>query len=228
MAARHALVLLSLILDGVTAFSRKIFCHPADEFAAREARRYIYLATGNLADLIVSQTNMTDQVTDWLRKSSHEEVVVLANAETALMKMASLKLPRLGESEHVVHQINLHGGTLTLLVGKDPISRMYAVYSLAESLGVRFSLHGDTLPDPTAAGGLPLAAHAHTSLPVLLPTSSSKGAPEQQQHVRVHTPMFAVRGIQPFHDFPEGPDWWDVEMYQHVVTQLAKMKMKYA
>ncbi|MCK7522261.1 MAG: hypothetical protein MZV64_33590 [Ignavibacteriales bacterium] len=36
-------------------------------------------------------------------------------------------------------------------------------------------------------------------------------------------PLFAVRGIQPFHDFPEGPDWWTLENYKAVLSQLPKL-----
>ena len=35
------------------------------------------------------------------------------------------------------------------------------------------------------------------------------------------------RGLQPFHDFPEGPDWWDQNQYRHVMSQLSKMKMNF-
>ena len=39
--------------------------------------------------------------------------------------------------------------------------------------------------------------------------------------------MFDFRGLQPFHDFPEGPDWWDTEHYKLIETQLSKMKMNF-
>ena len=39
--------------------------------------------------------------------------------------------------------------------------------------------------------------------------------------------MFEYRGLQPFHDFPEGPDWWDTAQWKHVITQISKMKMNF-
>ena len=40
-------------------------------------------------------------------------------------------------------------------------------------------------------------------------------------------PLFDLRGIQPFHDFPEGPDWWSTDDYRAYVAQLAKMRMNF-
>ena len=65
-----------------------------------------------------------------------------------------------------------------------------AAYTFAESLGVRFELSGETLPDPTAPSGLPLRGYANMPLP-----ETVLFAPQ---------PMFDYRGLQPFHDFPEG------------------------
>ena len=36
-----------------------------------------------------------------------------------------------------------------------------------------------------------------------------------------------LRGIQPFHDFPEGPDWWNIDGYKAVLAQLPKMRMNF-
>ena len=40
-------------------------------------------------------------------------------------------------------------------------------------------------------------------------------------------PLFELRGIQPFHDFPEGPDWWNRDGYKAVLGQLPKMGMNF-
>lgn len=69
-------------------------------------------------------------------------------------------------------------------------------------LGVRFYLHGDVVPD----GKIPLR------LPNLDET---------------HAPLFETRGIQPFHDFPEGPDWWNRDDWLAYVSQLAKLRMDF-
>ena len=40
-------------------------------------------------------------------------------------------------------------------------------------------------------------------------------------------PLFDRRGIQPFHDFPEGPDWWNDDAYKAILGQLPKMGMNF-
>lgn len=41
------------------------------------------------------------------------------------------------------------------------------------------------------------------------------------------TPKFSLRGNQPFHDFAEGPDWWDETDYKLLFDQMGKMKMNF-
>jgi hypothetical protein len=40
-------------------------------------------------------------------------------------------------------------------------------------------------------------------------------------------PLFKLRGIQPFHDFAEGPDWWNEDTYKAVLGQLPKLRMNF-
>ncbi len=93
------------------------------------------------------------------------------------------------------------GGNL-LVSGGDDVGTLYAAYRLAERLGVRFYVHGDVVPD----GRIPWA----------IPDVDEVGKP-----------LFETRGIQPFHDFPEGPDWWDRDDYLAYFAQLAKMRMNF-
>ena len=66
------------------------------------------------------------------------------------------------------------------IVGGDELGTLYGAYRFAELLGVRFGLDGDVLPDA------PL---------VTWPAMDESGKPR-----------FALRGLQPFHDFSVGPD----------------------
>jgi len=79
---------------------------------------------------------------------------------------------------------------------------LYAAYEFAEQLGVRFYLHGDLIPDGKIVFTFP------------------------DLNIR-QKPLFAVRGIQPFHDFPEGPDWWNANDYKAIIGQLPKLKMNF-
>lgn len=94
-------------------------------------------------------------------------------------------------------------GPILLVVGGDPLGTLYGAYRLAEHLGARFYLHGDVVPDEQ----IPLA---------VMPPIDDVGKP-----------LFNLRGIQPFHDFPEGPDWWNADEYKAVLGQLPKLRMNF-
>ena len=95
-----------------------------------------------------------------------------------------------------------NGRTVLTISGGSPLAVLYGAYGLAEKLGVRFYLHGDVVPDEQVA--------------FALPTLNEK-----------HRPLFETRGIQPFHDFPEGPDWWNGDDYKAILSQLVKMRMNF-
>ncbi|MFC2085370.1 malectin domain-containing carbohydrate-binding protein, partial [Bacteroidota bacterium] len=79
---------------------------------------------------------------------------------------------------------------------------LYAAYRFAEYFGVRYYLHGDVIPD----------------------TKTRFELPDLDE---VRKPLFKLRGTLPFHDFPEGPDWWDIEDYKAVLAQLPKLGMNF-
>ena len=94
------------------------------------------------------------------------------------------------------------GGRIVRIVGADDVGVLWGAYRFAERLGVRFYLHGDVVPDERIDLHLPLVNEAAM-------------------------PLFAVRGILPFHDFPEGPDWWSLDDYKAHISQMAKLRMNF-
>lgn len=106
---------------------------------------------------------------------------------------------RLAAEEYSVEK---EGDNLSVKGGSE-VGVLYGVYSYAEYLGVRFALHGDVIPDEPFQGPL-------------LPSEVKHGKP-----------LFALRGLLPFHDFPEGPDLWNEDMYKSCITQMVKMKMNF-
>ena len=108
--------------------------------------------------------------------------------------------PALAAEEFELKTANAGAGRKLTISGGSPLAVLYGAYQLAEKLGVQFYLHGDVIPDEKTS--------------FLLPVLDER-----------HKPLFATRGIQPFHDFPEGPDWWNQDDYKTYVTQLAKLKM---
>lgn len=85
--------------------------------------------------------------------------------------------------------------------GKSAQAALYAVYELLEYLGIRFYPDGEMLPE----------------------TEEEKILFEEEICMEKE-PAFGVRGFLPFHDFPEGPDWWEKENYRLALLSLLRMK----
>lgn len=171
---------------------------PTLVLAAKEVRRYTYIRTGQLAEIRRTDTAIPTQ----------PNVIALAPAGSRLL--ASIvpagafkdSLSRMKTDEHCLRAVRTESGRLLVIAGRDDIATLYGAYAYAELLGVRFHAHGDVVPD-----GL---------VPFTLPEVSEW-----------HSPLFATRGLQPFHDFPEGPDWWTLEDYRAIFSQMVKMKMNF-
>jgi len=81
--------------------------------------------------------------------------------------------------------------------------KVYKISVLLVIVYRRFYLHGDIVPN--------------TKLKAFVWSELNE----------VHAPLFVVRSIQPFHDFPEGPDWWTLNEYKAVLSQLPKLGMNF-
>lgn len=99
------------------------------------------------------------------------------------------------------YRLKTEGEMLTISGGSD-VAVLYGAYAFAEKLGVRFYIHGDVIPDGKIAFNLP-------------------------QLDETHNPLFELRGLLPFHDFPEGPDWWTKNEWLSIISQTAKMRMNF-
>lgn len=114
-------------------------------------------------------------------------------------------IPPVKSGQYVLKTHSAGGpGTHAMLfvAGGDPVSTLYGAYRLAEHFGVRFYLHGDVVPDE--------------KIELTLPNLDERGET-----------LFKTRGIQPFHDFPEGPDWWNTDDYKAIIAQLPKLRMNF-
>jgi hypothetical protein len=108
------------------------------------------------------------------------------------------KIDSLAAEQYMLKTLTRPRGDVLLLPGGEAHATLYAAYRFVEHLGVRFYLHGDVIPD----------RQVDWKLPTLDETRK---------------PLFDRRGILPFHDFPEGPDWWSRDGYKAILGQLPKM-----
>jgi len=108
----------------------------------------------------------------------------------------------LGPQQFTLKSSIAGGRSVWWIVGGDATGTLYGAYRFAEKLGIRFGLDEDVVPDEPWAGNWP--------------DVNETGMPR-----------FALRGLQPFHDFSVGPDWWNLEDYQSVLSQMAKLRMNF-
>ena len=169
-----------------------------EQLAAKDVRRYVYLRTGQLLPLLTADlASLEDLPPGGLITVGHQH-----RFDKWLAGQPELgNLLREGGSKSVLKTIE-HQGRKVLVVSGAGSNLLYAAYRLAEHLGVRFYLHGDVVPDSRIRLSMPVLAEART-------------------------PLFAHRGIQPFHDFPEGPDWWSLDDYKAILAQLPKLGMNF-
>jgi hypothetical protein len=168
-----------------------------ERVAAAEVQRYVYLRTGILPAL--REVKAASGVP--------AGAVAVAVKDGMLARGlaggdAAAKIAALGPEDYWLKTLSLGSKRVLLVAGGGGSGVLYGAYQLAERLGVRFGLDGDVVPD------------ARIAMPTLDLDETGR-------------PLFDVRGIQPFHDFPEGPDWWTLENYKAILGQLPKLRLNF-
>ena len=124
------------------------------KLSAKEMRRYIYLRTDHLFDIDES----------------------VPEDENAVLFQIDKKL---GQQEYSLKTSTQDSCKTLVISGGSDVAVLYGVYHTIETMGVRFYIHGDTIPDQKSAFRMP-------------------------DLDETHKPIFDKRGLLPFHDFPEG------------------------
>jgi len=169
-----------------------------EELAAREVRRYVYLRTGRRLSIVEAEDSLPGD-TDAIVVAQKDRKIVGTVPSGGELKSA---IAALQPQQYLIKTLERNGRRVVLICGGDSLGTLYGAYRFAELLGVRFYLHGETIPDQRMAFRLPVL--------------DDRGAP-----------LFELRGIQPFHDFPEGPDWWNLDDYKAILSQLPKLRMNF-
>lgn len=176
---------------------------PAVIFISADADKTTDLAAREIRKYYYLRTGSVLPVKVWNRNSRIKgDAIFVGNPSSELIKSAGIDLTRLGKEDFILKTISSAEGRKLIVSGGTSISTLYAAYHLAEQTGIGFYLEGDVIPD----------MRIEFSFPDLDIKQS---------------PLFSRRGIQPFHDFPEGPDWWNREEYKAVFGQLPKLKMNF-
>jgi hypothetical protein len=173
----------------------------AEALAAKELRRYIYLATGQWLPINGWRAVNKDAV-----PMPPNLIIVAAKGQDIAAQSAldplKARIAALDSQQYVIKALPQPHGQWLVICGADDPGVLYGAYRFLQTLGIRFYLDNDDIPDDKTAldpSGLDIDGK----------------------------PLFSLRGLQPFHDFPEGPDWWNLDDYKAYIAQLPKMGMNF-
>lgn len=157
------------------------------------------LAAKEIRRYLYQRTGVLAEIVSDFPGKINADIIVVAQKDRSL---AGDLGDGLAAQQYRVKTVKHGSKKLILIVGGDDAGTLYGAYRFAEGIGVRFYLDGDLIPDERA--------------PLQLPDLNETGKP-----------LFETRGVQPFHDFPEGPDWWNEEEYKAIISQLPKLRMNF-
>jgi hypothetical protein len=175
---------------------------PLERLAAAEIRRYLYLTTGSLSNVIAIGSPKEVRAEGIIICGGGRPWLGENAASAGFESVPPERLPRLGPEDYWLKTLVKGRKKFLWISGGEGAGVLYGAYALAEKIGVRFGLEGDIVPDE----------------------QSEFHFPDLDETGR---PLFSLRGIQPFHDFAEGPDWWNEDTYKAVLGQLPKLKMNF-
>lgn len=169
-----------------------------EKLAVKELQRYLYLLTDTLPEFGGIEEEYTGGGATIYVGTKEQEFII----EQSRVLMIFEEIADLGPQEYLIKTLNSENGSKTIIVGGDCQGTLYGAYDFLEELGIWFDIHGDVIPD-------------------------EKQDCSFSDMEKIGRPVFEKRGLLPFHDFPEGPDYWDHDTYLAVLTQIVKMRMNF-
>jgi phospholipase/lecithinase/hemolysin len=168
-----------------------------EEFAAKELRRLIYLRSAERLDIVS---------TDILPTTGDVFVV----ADQTDPTVSALESHTSGNGGFFIKSVMENGRNLLLISGVNGEATLAGVYRYAEKdvseggLGILFGLAEEVLPSDR-----------------IQQFSVATNIDEAAE------PLFQIRGLNPWHDFPSGPDLWSTDDYLAIISQLPKLGMNF-
>jgi len=160
------------------------------------------LAAIEIRKYIYQRTGELLPIIEWEGNGLINGDAIIVGNLSQLVKPNEFILPELESDAYILKTLASPQGKMFLVYGGSYTGTLYAAYHFAEQLGIGFYLEGDVVPDQ--------------QIPFIFPELDVKGKA-----------LFSIRGIQPFHDFPEGPDWWSIDDYKGIIAQLPKLRMNF-
>ena len=173
-----------------------------ERFGAAELRRYLYLSTGGLGPIIRIDSFRDLRKPGLILDQKGRWLPGSAKGPLSADRIHAGLLTDLSPGEYKLMTVKQNGKSHLLIAGGGGTGILYGIYTFIEKLGVRFYLDGDVVPEE--------------KIEFRMPNLDESGRP-----------LFKLRGIQPFHDFAEGPDWWNEDTYKAVLGQLPKLRMNF-
>ena len=195
-------ILIACILFSALQLNAQTIVHPSDasiaeQQAAKELRRYIFLRTGTAPTLAIAD--------NYSSLPAGDVIVVSANARAIITELkqeyGNVNAPDSDNRKgYLIKSISKDGRNVLVITGADTTTTLNAAYRFAELIGCHFNLAGDVIPDQKLSYPLTIS-----------------GYDEKSQ------PWFELRGCLPFHNFLAGPDFWSTADYKSFIGQQAKM-----
>ena len=169
----------------------------------RDADKTEELAAREIRKYIYQRTGELLPVALWEENAEIKgDAIRVGSITSKLIMSTGYEIPELVPDAFILKTLSSPEGRTLLVCGGSNIGTLYAAYHFAEQSGIGFYLDGDIIPDE--------------QIDFVFPELDIK-----------QSPLFTRRGIQPFHDFPEGPDWWNRDDYKAIFSQLPKLKMNF-
>jgi len=194
---RLTAIVLSLLISIVSLKSQTLIQTTRDCTFSEQ------LAAKEIRKYIYQRTDTLLEIIESNYLPDKGDVILLAQDGHPLVKQLQKEIRETASrGEFIIKTIQDNNRDVLVISGFDYQAVLYGAYRFAEHLGVRYDLSGDIIPDEKIALDI-------------------SGFDEMAKT------LLETRGIQPFHDFYSGPDFWSTTDYISIISQLPKLGMNF-